>query len=91
MTIHRPMILAMVLAGCTALPADPAKMSPEQLREWVKDKNASVTCVQARNATGTVAMIALNLDRSVLASGSVTVKPASDCEATITSAPRAGQ
>jgi starvation-inducible outer membrane lipoprotein len=84
----RILIIAALLAGCTTLPADPAKMSPEQLREWAKDRNASVTCVQARNATGTVAMISVSLDKSVISSGSVTVKPSSDCEATITAAPK---
>jgi starvation-inducible outer membrane lipoprotein len=79
---------AMILAGCTTLPADPAKMTPEQLREYAKDRNASVTCVQARNATGTVAMISVSLDKAVLTSGSVVVKPSSDCEATITAAPK---
>jgi starvation-inducible outer membrane lipoprotein len=83
----RVLMIVALLAGCTALPADPAKMSPEQLREWAKDRNASVSCVQARNATGTVAMVTVTLDKAAIASGSVTVKPASDCEATITAAP----
>jgi starvation-inducible outer membrane lipoprotein len=73
-----------LLAGCTTLPADPANMSPEQLKEYAKDKNASISCVQARNMSGTVAMITVNLDKSTFVNGSVTVKPASDCEATIT-------
>ena len=80
----RYLLLLIVLAGCTTLPADPAAMSPEQLREWVKDKSASVSCVQARNATGTVAMVAVNMDKSTFVSGSVTVEPAADCKATIT-------
>lgn len=84
----RILIAALMLSGCTTLPADPAKMSPEQLREWAKDRNASVTCVQARNATGTVAMISVSLDKAVISSGSVTVKPSSDCEATITASPK---
>jgi starvation-inducible outer membrane lipoprotein len=79
--------VAVILSGCTTLPADPAKMTPEQLREYAKDRNATVTCVQARNATGTVAMISVSLDKAAIVSGSVTVKPASDCEATITSRP----
>ena len=79
------MIPLLAMWGCTTLPADPSNMSPEQLTAYAKDKNASISCVQARNATGTVAMITVNLDKSTLVAGSVTVKPASDCEATITS------
>jgi hypothetical protein len=81
----KALIVIPLLWGCTTLPADPAKMTPEQLTAYAKDKNASISCVQARNATGTVAMITVNLDKSTLVAGSVTVKPASDCEATITS------
>ena len=77
--------VSVALAGCTTLPADPAKMSPEQLTAYAKDKNASIACVQARNATGTVAMVTVTLDKSTFASGNVTVEPASDCKATITS------
>ena len=81
-------LMVAFLAGCTSLPADPAKMTPEQLKAYALDKNASIACVQARNATGTVAMITVTLDKAVIASGSVTVKPASDCEATITAGPK---
>lgn len=43
----KTMIAAFVLtlvSACTNLPADPAKMSPDQLREWAKDKNANISC-----------------------------------------------
>ena len=81
-------LLLVALAGCTTMPADPASMSPEQLREWSKDKSASVSCVVGRNATGTVTMMAVNLDKSSIVSGSVTVKPGSDCETAITADPK---
>jgi starvation-inducible outer membrane lipoprotein len=78
------MALLVLLAGCTTLPADPTKMSPEQLEQWVKDKSASISCVVARNATGTVVMSMANLDKTTFKNGSLTVKPSSDCEMTIT-------
>jgi hypothetical protein len=69
--------------GCTTIPANPADMTPEQLREWVKDKSASVSCVVARNATGTVVMAMANLDKTSIKGGSLVIKPSSDCEMTI--------
>ena len=78
-----------LLAGCTTLPADPANMSPEQLKEWVKDRSASVSCVVARNMSGTVAMSTTNLDKASIVGGSVTVKPGNDCETVIVAEPKA--
>ena len=77
------MIPMLAMWGCTTMPADPSKMTPEQLREWVKDKSASVSCVVARNATGTVVMSMANLDKTTFKGGTLTVKPSSDCEMTI--------
>ena len=80
--------MLLTLAGCTTLPADPSKMTPEQLKEWVKDKSASVSCVTARNAGGTISMMAANLDKASIVSGTMTVKPGSDCETTIQADPK---
>jgi hypothetical protein len=79
----RVLIIAALLAGCNAMPADPAKMTPEQLREWVKDKSASVTCVSAKNAVGNVTTVVANLDRGVVSAGVVTIS--TDCVTTINS------
>lgn len=79
----RALIIVALLAGCSAMPADPAKMSPEQLREWVKDKSASVTCVSAKNAVGNVTTVVANLDRGVVTAGVVTIS--TDCVTTINS------
>jgi starvation-inducible outer membrane lipoprotein len=78
-------IVALALAGCTTIPADPSNMSPEQLKEWAKDKSASVSCVVARNATGTVVMAMANLDKTSIKGGQLVVKPSADCEMTIVS------
>ena len=82
-----PLVLA--LGACTTLPADPTHMTPEQLKEWARDKSASVSCVVARNATGTVAMSTTNLDKASIPGGSLTVKPGNDCETIIVADPKA--
>ena len=81
-------ILALLsAAGCTSMPADPSHMTPEQIKEWSRDKSASINCVVARNATGTVVMASANLDKASIKGGTLTVKPASECEMTITADP----
>jgi starvation-inducible outer membrane lipoprotein len=81
----RLLALVLLLAGCTTLPADPSNMTPEQLKAIAIDKNVTGSCVIARNMTGTVAMVFVNLDKTSIKSGSLIVKPGSDCETTITS------
>ena len=82
----RLVLIVALLAGCNSMPADPAKMTPEQLREWVKDKSASVTCVSAKNAVGNVTTIVANLDKGTVHTGTVTVS--TDCVTTIQSDPK---
>jgi starvation-inducible outer membrane lipoprotein len=77
--------IAVALTACNSLPADPAKMSPEQLREWAKDKSASVTCVSAKNAVGNVTTVVANLDKGVSTTGTLTIS--TDCVTTISAAP----
>jgi len=84
-SIEAPVLLlavALAVTGCAGarLPADPSKMTAEQLREMVKDKAATLGCatVQTPYKGNTVL---LNLDAGVLKVGRVTVK--SDCEITI--------
>ena len=75
------LIIALVGAGCVSLPANPSSMTPEQLREWVKDKSANVLCSTiATPYKGTV--IVMNLDKGVVVNGAVTIKDG--CEVTIT-------
>lgn len=80
------MPLLFLLAACgTSMPADPTKMSAEQLKEWVKDKNAYVTCASAKSMSGNVTLMSANLDKGTVIGGTVTVSP--DCTTTITSEP----
>lgn len=80
MTTYRSICISLLAAAttaCTAVPADPSKMTEGQLREWVKDKSANVSCVRGRTAAGDVVATYVNIDKATLpASGaSVTVDP----------------
>lgn len=67
-------IALLLLAGCsTTLPADPAGMSPEQLRELARDRSAVLSCVSTRSLAVDVTAIYIVLDRSVISSGSIEV------------------
>lgn len=73
---------ALALMGCTSLPADPSKLTPEQLREIGKDKNANVYCARGQTAAGNVGGVSIVLDRGSLPAGvTVTVEP--DCKTVI--------
>lgn len=73
--------LCALLSGCMSLPHDPSSMSPEQLREISKDKNANVTCAVGNNPYGRIGVITVQLDQKIVVNGSVQVTP--DCNITI--------
>jgi starvation-inducible outer membrane lipoprotein len=74
--------LAALLAGCVSLPADPSKMSAEQLKATAKDRNASVACSNGKTAAGNVTMVYVNTDQAVRLGSQVTVEP--DCRTIVT-------
>ncbi len=77
------LVLLAVMTGCGGLiPADPSKMSPEQLKEFAKDKNANVYCVVANTPYGKQVGTAVVLDKAVIPAGTVVVT--NDCTVTIT-------
>ena len=86
-------IVALVLAalisafasGCASLPVSPTSMSPEQLKEYVKIKDANVVCVVVNSPWGKQTALFLNLDKGVIMSGSVNVKDGG--ETVMTNAP----
>lgn len=80
-------LAALSLAACQSLPADPAKMSAEQLKAWASDKNASAACVSGKTAAGNVTTTYAVLDKGAVASGALTID--ADCKVTITALPRA--
>jgi len=57
-------------------------MTPEQLKEWAKDKNANIVCVVGNTPYGKGSALFLNLDKGVILNGTVTVDDA--CKTTIT-------
>lgn len=73
---------ALFAAGCASLPASPTKMSPSQLKEWIKIKDANVVCVVVNSPWGKQSALYLNLDKGVVTSGTVLVEDG--CKTTIT-------
>lgn len=71
-----------VIAGCVSLPADPTKMSAEQLKEWAKDKNANISCGSTISTLGKFGVVSVVIDKGLVPNGSVTVD--ADCKVTIT-------
>ena len=83
-------IVALVLAalisafagGCGAsLPANPSKMSPQQIKEWVKDKTDYIFCGTANSPWGKGVGTYVSIDKGVAPNTSVTVE--GDCKTTI--------
>lgn len=80
MSMMRAPLVAIAAAccGCTTMPADPVRMSPEQLREWSKDKGVVAQCVLVTTPWGPQRSLSVSLDKSVIAAGSVGASP--ECE-----------
>lgn len=80
------LLLTLVLAaGCLALPANPEKMTPEQIREWTKDKSIAATCTTINSPYGRGIVVHVGMDKGVVAAGSVQVDD--QCKVTITNTP----
>lgn len=75
------LVAVLALAGCNSLPADPAAMSPEQLKEWAKDKNANISCGIVNSPWGRGVGTYVVLDKGTVFNGTVTVD--NECKVTI--------
>lgn len=76
-------LLPALMSACAGtLPADPAKMNPDQLKAAAKDKNAAVACSSGKTAAGNVTLVYVNLDQAVRLGSTATVE--ADCKTTIT-------
>ena len=75
------MIAALLLAGCASLPANPSSMTPEQLKEWVKDKNANLGCGVVNSPYGRGVMVYVVLDKGLIVNGQVVIDD--QCKVTI--------
>lgn len=71
------------LQGCASMWQP--KLDADQLKAMAADKNAGVTCATVTGMYGTVKYATVNLDKSVIPNGSVTVD-GEKCSATITTA-----
>lgn len=82
MRLVNAIALFFIVSGCAAtLPANPEKMTADQLREWVKDKNANVSCGVINSPYGRGVMTSVVLDKAVVINGTVSVD--SECKVTI--------
>lgn len=73
---------AWMMEGCVAIPGNPEKMSPEQLREWARDRNANIACGVVNSPYGRGIATYVVLDKGVVFNGSVSVDP--ECKITVT-------
>jgi hypothetical protein len=69
---------AAALSGCMAMPADPSKMSPEQLKALSADKNVSAVCAVLTTPWGPQRSALLSVDKTVLQNGAVAIDQ--DCK-----------
>jgi len=80
----RYLIPIVLLAGCTSLPSayDPSKLSPEQIKATVADKSATVACGLVTGTYGRATTVYVNLDKTSVVDGTVTVN--AECVTTVT-------
>ncbi len=74
--------LLALIAGCAQIPADPSKMTAEQLSAWAKDKNANIACSTYKGVYGTGVVNYVVLDKGIVVNGTVVLD--SECKVTIT-------
>lgn len=76
----RILILAAAAAnsGCMAMPADPSRLSPEQLKVLASDKNVTAVCAVLTTPWGPQRSALLSVDKSTLQNGAVAVDQ--DCK-----------
>lgn len=72
------------IMGCASpyLPADPAKMTEGQLKALGNDRNVSASCTTAGGPWGTGRTVYIQLDRSAINGGTVSVTQ--DCQVSVT-------
>lgn len=80
---HLIVAVSFLFAGCMGnLPGNPTHMTPEQLREWVKDKNANVGCLVANTPYGKGNTVLMVLDKGIVVDGTIVIED--NCKVTIT-------
>lgn len=67
-------LITLLSSGCGGLPfGDVASMSASQLKEYAKIKDAHITCIIANTPYGKATAVFVNIDKSVIVNGSVTI------------------
>lgn len=74
---------ALALTACATAPADPSKLSAEQLRALASDRSAVASCAATMTPWGPIRTTLVQLDRATIPAGKVSV--AADCTVTIES------
>lgn len=74
-------VLAFVLSGCASFNAP--TMSADQLKAVAADKNFSAVCATGTGVWGTVKTVYVNVDKSVVPNGGITVD-SNTCSVTMT-------
>jgi hypothetical protein len=81
-----------ILAACAALtacaattPADPTKMSAEQLKALAADRSATASCSIVNSPWGRGTVTYVQLDRATVPAGEVSIGP--DCTVTVRADP----
>lgn len=76
------------LAGCATAPADPSKLSADQLRALAADRSALASCSTTNTPWGPFRTTLVQLDRATIPAGEVSI--GADCTVTVrTEAPPA--
>lgn len=78
-------MVTLLLSGCVGVPGNPEKMSPEQLREWAKDKNANVACAVVNSPYGRGVATYLVLDKGLVVNGQLSID--GECKVMIQNSP----
>jgi hypothetical protein len=86
--IARLLVTALVCTGCAGALGNPvASMSPEQLKEWVKQKDASCYKLTGIYLGTTFTATSVSVDKGIPpGAGSVKISP--DCSVEITAEPK---
>ena len=81
-------LFPLLLMGCASFPASPTSMTPEQLKEWAKDKNAHIVCIVANTPYGKGSTLFVTLDKGVVPNGTIVIDDA--CKTTISNSALTG-
>lgn len=76
-------VLAALSTGCATAPADPSKLSADQLRALAADRSAVASCATTMTPWGPIRTTLVQLDRATIPTGRVTV--GADCTVTVES------